>query len=88
MLDSVSDKLFSCIWYISRCTISGTLQTHFNTSEKCKYSLSGSEKAISSSPSASSTDAANLVHTEKHSHTSIKKGCFRYQHKWSYGKTT
>ena len=48
-------------------------QTHFNTSEKCKYSLSGSENAISSSLSASSTDEANLIHMEKHNQTSIKK---------------
>ena len=39
--------------------------THFNTSEKCRYSLSGSENAISSSSRASSTDAANLKFTLK-----------------------
>ena len=48
------------------------LLTHFNTSEKCKYSLSGSENAISSSLSASSTDEANLVHMEKQSHFNKK----------------
>lgn len=35
--------------------------TYFNTSEKCRYSLSGSANAISSSLSASSTDAENLL---------------------------
>ena len=74
MLDSVRDKPFECIPDIQQAEHK---QTHFNTSEKCKYSLSGSEKAISSSLSASSTDEASLVHIEKHSYTSLKKVLFQ-----------